>query len=166
MARVIPAAAGSEAKGLRSEMITRFGARIKSGQARRGDQRTYDRLKAGVSVQLRRTDLPAAYRPETSDTLFELRGDRLVAVPPWSGHGPVPAQWTVEFEQQPNCGTDAALTAGKPVTVPTWMALPGNIFPGYRNTLPWLADRSVTHVRITADDRISPGDPADQLARR
>jgi hypothetical protein len=60
----------------------------------------------------------------------------------------------------------AALTAGKPVTVPTWMALPGNTYPGFRETVPWLADRSVTHVRITADDRILPGDPADQLARR
>jgi hypothetical protein len=108
MARVTPAAFGQEAKGLRGELITKFKARIKSG-ARRGDQRTLDRLQAGVSVQLRRNDLPAEYRPETSDTLFELRGDRLVAVPPWSGHGPVPEQWTVPYEPQPPAANDPRL---------------------------------------------------------
>jgi hypothetical protein len=47
----------------------------------------------------------------------------------------------------------AALRAGRDVTLPSWRALPGNKFPGVRDTLPW----ATKAVRVSADDRVRPG---------
>jgi hypothetical protein len=116
MPRFTATAAGSAATGLRAELIARFGARVASGHGRRGDQRTLDRLTAGVPVQIVRQDIPPQWRPDEFHSLYELRGDRLVPVPAWKHGAEPPAQWTVPFEPQPQVSTDPRLANPEAVT--------------------------------------------------
>ena len=48
----------------------------------------------------------------------------------------------------------AALEAGEPMVIPAWK-LGGNSFPEARS-IPWVADRSVTNVRVRPDDEVVP----------
>jgi hypothetical protein len=107
------AAAGTAVSGLRAELIAHFKQRVASGHGRRGDQRTLDRLTAGVNVQLVRQDVPAHWRPEQFHSLYELRGDRLVPVPAWKHGATPPAQWTVPFGQVPPVSSDPRLANGE-----------------------------------------------------
>lgn len=56
----------------------------------------------------------------------------------------------------------AALLAGEPVTVPVWFCLPGNVFRGVRQVIPWIGLGCV--VLVSADDMVRPGRRLDVLA--
>jgi hypothetical protein len=90
------------------EEVTRLYKR-RLGGARRGQsegicsrehvERQLARLRAGQTVQLHRfgevSSLPPPYRPaERSHSLYELRGDRLVPVPPRRPGCVPPREWT------------------------------------------------------------------------
>lgn len=64
----------------------------------------------------------------------------------------------------PPSGRYAALLAGDPVVVDAWFALPGNTYPGVRQTIPWIKAGSA--VRVYSDDLIEPADPRDRIAGR
>jgi hypothetical protein len=49
----------------------------------------------------------------------------------------------------------AAMERGEPQTVACWQ-LTGRTFGEQAPAIPWLTDRSVDHVRVTPDDRITP----------
>jgi hypothetical protein len=61
-------------------------------------------------------------------------------------------------------GRYAALLAGQPVVVNAWFALPGNVYPGVRQTIPWIEAGSA--VRVYPDDLIEPADPRGTIAGR
>jgi hypothetical protein len=58
-------------------------------------------------------------------------------------------------------GRYAALLAGQPVVVNAWFALPGNVYPGVRQAIPWF--ETGTAVTVYPDDVIELADPRDRI---
>jgi hypothetical protein len=61
-------------------------------------------------------------------------------------------------------GRYAALLAGESVVVNAWFALPSKVYPGLRQTIPWIKAGSA--VRVCSDDLIEPADARDRIAGR